>query len=226
MHSKYYNNKGEEVPSVTTIIGRHSSAPYLVTWANNLGLKGIKNTEETNKACVTGTLTHSFIENFLINRDFNEEEVIEKVLTEENIDSDLYFSVLVPEAKKAFRNFLRYFSENKLEPVELELKLSSSSYNFGGTIDFYGKLNKQFIVADFKTAKSIQGKNFIQLAAYATLLKENGYIDVEKAVVIRVDKQKDVFNVKEVGIEELRQYWQVFRLYLELEKHNKVLKFI
>ena len=59
-HIRYKNKDGKVVPGTTTIIS-NLAKPYLIKWANNLGLEGIDSDSVKEMAGDVGTLTHERI---------------------------------------------------------------------------------------------------------------------------------------------------------------------
>ena len=63
-HTKYVNSNGQEVPSVTQILGVINK-PALINWANKMGLQGIKTSEVLRNTADIGTLAHEIIEKWI-----------------------------------------------------------------------------------------------------------------------------------------------------------------
>ena len=56
-HIRYKLKDGTVVPGATTITGLLNK-PFLITWANRLGLEGIDSTKYRDAAADIGTLAH------------------------------------------------------------------------------------------------------------------------------------------------------------------------
>ena len=63
--STYFNEFGHPVPRVTSILSRMIHSDALMSWANYIGMKGIKYREFMNQASVIGTNAHNAIERYL-----------------------------------------------------------------------------------------------------------------------------------------------------------------
>jgi len=202
-HTIYKNKADEIVPGVTTVLGILNK-PALVKWANNLGLQGIDSTKYVSDLASIGTLTHSMIEGHLM--------ASPPDLSEYSPDE-------ITKAKVAFEKYLKWEKEQKLEPILIEKLLVSELFQFGGQIDLYAKLNGKRCLIDFKTCKTIYPEHMYQLAAYQSLLIENGFA-VNSALILRVGRdESEGFEVKEAG--DLQKDWQIFEHALEIYKLKK-----
>jgi len=56
-----YRLRGEIVPSVTTVLGVINK-PWLVSWANNLGLEGVSSEDYVDRTAQQGTIAHMMIQ--------------------------------------------------------------------------------------------------------------------------------------------------------------------
>ncbi len=193
VHTVYKTKDGKRVCGVTTFLSMLAK-PALIHWAWNLGCKGEDYRKVRDKAASIGTIAHYLIECYL---------------KKEEADLSDYSSADIEKAKKAMEAFLDFEKVNKLEPIKLELPLVSEKYRFGGTIDCYGKLNGKLCLIDFKTSNGVWPEMRVQIAAYAELLKENGY-KVEDIHLLKIDKESGEFShyqYKDLSIE-----WKFFKL--------------
>ena len=60
-HIRYKTSTGAVVPGTTTITGLLAK-PFLITWANRLGLEGIDSTKYRDEAADIGTLAHAMVQ--------------------------------------------------------------------------------------------------------------------------------------------------------------------
>lgn len=172
-HTMYFNKCGEEVPSVTTVL-KLLNKPQLVKWANYLGFHNLNVDSVLEESATLGTLIHS-----LINSILSKHLII--YIPDGNIPTKLIYSYI--------NRFKIWYNTNNIEPIFLEKSISSD--RFGGTIDFYGKVNEKYTIIDFKTSKKIRLSMFFQLAFYTILLEELGY-EVEQVGILLVNpKFKD-----------------------------------
>ncbi len=173
-HTQYYLKSGDQAPGVTTVLGVLSK-PFLVKWANNLGLKGIDSSKFTNKMASIGTITHLMVMCHLSGT---------------SPDLSEYSQQDISIAENCMLSFLEWEKEHKLEPVILEIPLVSDIYGYGGTPDFIGLVNGRLELLDFKTSNAIWDSNFYQLAAYRQIAIEHGH-KVERARILRIGRDSN-----------------------------------
>ena len=102
-------------------------------------------------------------------------------IPQENIRSSVVYSYI--------NRFRIWYDTNDVRPILLEKSISSDE--FGGTIDFYGEINGEYTLLDFKTSKKIRLTMFIQLALYVILLEELGYKIDRVGILLVNPKFKD-----------------------------------
>jgi hypothetical protein len=194
-HTRYYNKNNIEVPSVTTIL-KILNKPGLVYWANYLGFKHLKVDDELEYTSYIGTRVHTIINSIMLNRYI--------ILTE---NTDVLLNI-----KKSLTNFRLWYNNNEIEPIFMEKSFFSEK--FGGTLDFYGKINNEFCIVDYKTSKDIYPTMFIQLALYYILLKEYNYHVDKVGIVLTGYKSK--LKTKFINIHELTPYIEIGVLLVDL----------
>jgi hypothetical protein len=204
-HIRYKNKDGIIVPGVTTILSVMAK-PALKYWANKLGLQGIEVNKYVDILADAGTLAHSMVECKLKNIECNTYEYSQH-------DIDL--------AKNSINSFDNWLEQNKFESIFLEKEFVSEQYQFGGTIDIYGKLNEKLTLIDLKTSKAIYSEMETQACAYALLLEENN-CEVEQIIILRIGRTKsEKFEERIVDNVELHQ--RRFIVCRELYNLNKEL---
>jgi hypothetical protein len=206
-HTVYKNSKGEVVPSCTTIL-QVLNTPSLLYWANKIGKEGRWYSTEMAMYGRIGTLAHALIEKYFKGGQPDFKEKLNACTDNEKV-----------QAFKAYTNFLAWIEENSVDIEESELQLVSERFGFGGTIDFYGIINRQLVLLDFKTSNYFNKKMFLQLAGYVLLLQEHGY-DVEGVMVLKLSKTANSFEVKKKSIEELEDYFKLFKYCVATSKLN------
>lgn len=170
-HTIYKNKDGKRVPGVTTALGELNK-PFLVRWANQLGLKGIDSTIYVDEAASAGRLAHAMILDDLrgIKPDLKE-------FTQYEIDA----------AENSFIKYLDWKKRHTIEPILTEMPFVSEAYQFGGTPDCYGFLDDRLTLLDFKTSKAIYDEHWIQVAAYRALLSEAGH-DCDEVRILQIGR--------------------------------------
>jgi hypothetical protein len=202
-HQAYALN-GKEVPSVTTILGIISK-PYLMKWANNLGLRGKSLADENKHTFGIGTLLHAKIEGFLKNTE---------------VDTFGYTPTQRTIAEACFKKFLKWWeSQEKITAIYIE-KSFVSKRGYGGTVDAFLEINGLPTIVDWKTSKAISSDYYIQLSAYIQLLEDNGE-EPKQVAILRTPKDDSiaeyvVFDAKEVKEAYFKVFESAMRLYNDL----------
>lgn len=191
-HTVYKTSDGQKVPGATTITGLLNK-PFLITWANRLGLEGIDSTKYRDEAAEVGTLAHA---------------MVQAHLQGETVDETQYTAQQVDLASNAVLSFFAWEKSHNLEPLMLEVQMVSDKHLYGGTVDCYGVLDNVFTLIDFKTGKSIYDEFFVQTAAYAELLKEHGH-PVEQIRILRIGRD-ETEGFEERSITTWDKYYEIF----------------
>lgn len=192
-HRRYKTSDGKIVPGATTITGLLNK-PYLVKWANNLGLEGIDSSTYTDEAAKIGTLAHA---------------MIQADLQDMEVDRDQFSPVQVDLAENAVLSFYEWKKRHTIKPIHCEVPFVSDRLRYGGTVDCYCELDGKPTLLDFKTGKAIYEEYFVQLAAYAELLKENGY-PVEECRILRVGRDATE-GFEERSVADTRVWFGIFQ---------------
>lgn len=167
-----YNNI--KVPRVTEVLHKMIEEESIILWANKLGLQNKDYLETLNIYADIGTKTHEAINNF-----FNNDTI--------NVNTPYY----------PFNSFLKYINEtnksnHKIKYHSSEVPLSNKY--FGGTYDALLYIDDQLTLVDFKTSSVVGYKFFIQLGAYAILLKEIKNIDLDKVMILQLNRKQVCYN--------------------------------
>ena len=218
-HRKYMNKEGNSVPSVTQILSVVAK-PYLIPWANKLGLEGIKLSEYNEGITGIGTLVHRKIEAYL-NGEF--------------MDDSGYPEEIRKQSDTVFNKFLRWESENVVELMASEIPMSWDMY--GGTLDAVITLNGVVTLIDWKTSKEIYPEYFSQLCAYHYLIsngqtpdgKELDFLSgkIEQIAVLQVPKEEGeaVLKTMLVSSDDFSVAFKYFMVCKELYNLKKKYKF-
>jgi hypothetical protein len=173
-HIKYKLADGTNVPGVTTITGQYNK-PFLVGWANRLGLEGTDSMKYTEQAQKIGSAAHHMIESKLRN-----EEPRLREFTQEQIERAMY----------GFSEFERWQSEHIVEPILTETPFISERLKYGGTLDLYAKVDGTPNLVDFKTSADLYPEHGWQIGGLWNLLRENGYA-VGGARILRIGRSEE-----------------------------------
>lgn len=205
-HTKYIGLDGGQVPGTTTALNILNK-PFLVPWANKLGLQGIDSTKYKDKMADIGTLAHLFIMNHLRG---------------EETDTSDFSQNDVKLAKNCFASYLAWEKPHELKPVMIEKPLVSDKYHYGGTPDCLGFLDDELVLIDFKTGKAIYPEMMYQLAAYSQLVREQDHV-IKKARILRIGRD-DNEGFEERTISNLDREFEVFLHCLSIYNLQKELK--
>ena len=205
-HPKYYV-EGEEVVSVTTVIGGNLgwSKYGLLAWTRKMALAGTDPNTIKNDAASVGTLTHKMAENHILG---------------ESTNLFIYTEDEVARAKIGYQAFLDW--ETKFKPIylETEVRLTSPTYGYGGTVDLVVSLDGVTTIVDLKTSNYIYKEHTIQLAAYKHLYEENTG-GVKHCAILKLDKSGKGFEYHPISDDKLDAGFEAFKLCLILNKLKK-----
>lgn len=197
-HIVYKTSDGKRVPGATTITGLLNK-PYLIKWANNLGLEGIDSSKYTDEAAAIGTLAH---------------EMVQADLQGYKVDTSMYSPIQVSLAENSVLSFLEWKSRHRIEPIICEVPMVSDKLRFGGTVDCYCMMDGVPTLLDFKTGKAIYDEYFVQVSAYKELLLEAGH-PVERVQILRIGRD-ETEGFEERAITDTTKYFNIFANLLDI----------
>lgn len=149
-----------KVPGVTTILGRYKESGGLLQWAFQQGASGASSLyEKRDEAGEVGTYAHALVDAHL------RQEEIPPAPTG-------FTAEQIGQAGQAYKAFLEWMENSKLEIHSMETPLVSERYRFGGTPDGEAKSPKGLAIADWKTGNGIYPEMLLQLVAYDILIEE------------------------------------------------------
>ena len=183
-HQQYFNAKGVRLPGVTTLVGLIDK-PFLAPAANRLGLQGIDSVKHWAELAIIGRCVHEMIFCNLA-----------------NFKSDLndYTARQIGQAKNAFSKFREWKKHHTIEPILLEEPLVSEKYQFGGTMDIYGKVDGRLELIDAKSGSGIWPDMWFQMAGYYLLLQENRFpVAARRILNIGRDETEDFAEELRLG---------------------------
>ena len=205
-HTIYKTSDGKRVPGATTITGLLNK-PFLIAWANKLGLEGVDSTKYRDEAADIGTLAHALIQAHLEGSE---------------LDTSEYGKLQIDLAENAVLSYLEWEKNHDVNPILLETPLVSDTRLYGGTVDCYCMLDGEPTLVDFKTGKAIYDEYFVQTAGYAELLKEHGH-PVSKIVILRVGRDEtEGFETRFVS--DYSKYFEIFEHLNAIYQLKKILK--
>ena len=202
----YLDSKNHPVPSVTTVLNKTSNKKDSIQqWRNRVG------EEEANRiikqSTDIGTMVHEALELYLNEQEWrnfsdNEDGVLAERMTEKFIESGLN-------------------SITEVWGLEVGLILDGL---YAGTADCVGKINGVPSLIDFKTARKMKKREwiedyFLQCCAYANAHNVMFDTDINQIVILMIDRNLifQEFIVKPTEFNILTRLWKK-RL---IEFHNK-----
>lgn len=197
-HTVYKLQDGSRVPGATTITGLLNK-PYLVKWANDLGLEGIDSSKYRDEAAVVGTLAHA---------------LVQENITGEKVDLSQYSAMDIDLAENSVLSFLEWRKTHVLKPIVCEVPLVSEKMRYGGTVDCYCDLDGVPTLLDFKTSKQVYDEYFVQLSAYKELLEEHGY-PVKTCKILRIGRD-ETEGFEERTVMHTDRYFTIFSDLLDI----------
>ena len=199
-HQSYvYNEK--QLPSVTQCISMINK-PYLVAWANKLGLAGTKTSDEMKRVTTIGTLAHAYIQAFLETKivEFEPQNEEERVIS--------------TTALQCFSKFLAFYDEYKPTTLECEKRVVNGL--FGGTMDYIARIGDENYIIDFKTSDRVSNDYLLQLSAYYELSKETPH-EISKLGILSLPKELAApYQFHVYTVEEIQPFYRYFTAAREL----------
>lgn len=233
--ARYVLKDGSIVPSVTTIIGRFKESGALIHWAAGQAadhvLKGVQAEIRAGSSAISPEMVASLCASaksaYRDTRDaageaghaahaMIEADILGHPVTIEGAPE------LVAKARSAYNAYRTWADGQKVEFLWTEKPMVSESHRFGGTPDALARIGGKVCLLDWKTSNSLYADYLIQLAAYATLIRENEGIHVEGFYLCRFAKENADFAAH--FFPELNDAWRMFELLREAYELDKALK--
>ena len=196
----YLDNKDNQIPSVTTVLDNMSDKKASIeSWRLRVGNEEADRVMK--KATDIGSMVHLALENYL----HNEEEDI--------FTNDTNGSI----AKKIYQKFINDVVGEITEVYGLEVNLFLENL-YAGTADCVGTINGIESIIDFKTARKIKQKEwiddyFLQGCAYANAHNVMFNTKISQVVILMVDRDLiyKKFLIKDA---EFKHFTNFFSIYL------------
>ncbi len=192
---QYTDGQGDPVPSVTTVLGDTGDKTALIAWRKRVG--NAEATRISTESAGLGTKVHNALEKYILQEDYeikgnNHISVMAKNMVNEMIDKGLG-------------------KVDELYGVEVGL-IAQGLY--AGTADGIGMHEGEECIIDFKTAKKIKKREwiedyFMQGCAYALAHNEMFKSNIKKVVILMVDREGKFaeFTIKDDEFTEYCNKW-------------------
>ena len=209
--SPYKDQNGMRLPGVTTITGQELgwNKGVLISWANKKGLEGIETGAMMDDLAQIGTLAHQI--------------VMDKIRKIETDASD-YSKNQIDKALNCLKSYNNWMKDKVVEPILLEERLISEVHKFGGTPDFYGKVDGVLTLIDYKTGSGLYDEYLVQVGGgYLILLEELGH-KVEAIELLNIPRSGgESFQVRVIPQDNWVYCKKIFMNCLENYKTKKKL---
>ena len=204
--TKYINEEGNRVPSVTTIISQHLgwNKNALLAWTKRMMLGGQDSDKVLSEAGDIGTLLHLLIEGHQQGFD---------------VDTKDYSYNQEKAAMKAFAGYLQWYEKKKYKSLANELVLVNEEMQVGGTIDSIGKMSDNLVVVDWKTSSYLYPENKIQLSAYCYMYEQaQPKAKISHGLVMRFGKDDGKFHQHVIKREKLETGIEIFKALVKISQ--------
>tara|TARA_Y100000004_G_scaffold169072_1_gene203037 strand:- start:785 stop:1453 length:669 start_codon:yes stop_codon:yes gene_type:complete len=192
---QYTDGTGEPVPSVTTILSDTGDKTALIAWRKRVG--EAEATRISTESAGLGTKVHNSLEKFILQEDYE-------------IKGNNHISIMA-------RNMVDEMIAKGLSKVDelygVEVGLIAQGL-YAGTADGIGLHEGEEAIIDFKTAKKIKKREwiedyFLQGCAYALAHNEMFESQIKKVVILMVDREGKFaeFTIKDDEFTEYCNKW-------------------
>ena len=167
----YYDDKGNFVPSVTTILEAYPKDAHFFKWLKEVGSDADAIRDEAGRR---GSVVHQLTEMY----DAGEEVSLL------NMDGNLQYKML---EWSMFERYVEFSTRFKPEIIMSEQNFDNSFLGFAGTLDRVIKMNGMTYLIDIKTSNVIHDSYWLQLAAYRELLLQNMGMEVDFVGILHLN---------------------------------------
>jgi hypothetical protein len=206
-----YTWNGKFIPGVTTVLKRLDK-PALIQWAANMASSYVlenlppdASKEQLELVCKEAKTAHRRFASQAA--DIGTE--VHK-LAEDIISGRPYETPSSEQAQKGADAFLEWYRSRSINPFALEQMVFSKRWYYAGTVDFFGEINQELCVLDFKTSSGLYPEMILQLCAYAIAIEEEQGMDtrINTGYIVRLDKKTGKFAAYRINLADLyRDTW-------------------
>ena len=206
--SVYLDKHGEQLPSVTQVLGAVWAKPALVAWAHREGAAGRPLNKARDDAAEAGTAAH---------------EIILARIGGASADLSRYSKEAGSAARISDHHAQAWIAEHEFQPIVVETALVSTKMGYGGTPDWYGLLDGIPTVLDIKTG-GLYPEQLVQVAAYRLLLIEAGH-KVEQLLLLRAPRTLSgrAETMQRMGEEVIAPYTRCWAAAMEMYAVRRII---
>ena len=216
----YRNAKGEEIPSVTTVLGATTPKPALVGWAYKRGQENLPLYASRDVAGEIGQSVHDAVEEFEYSGALPTfAELRNEAMGEEKIAPR-------ESARLAFDKYRDWRAWSRFNILAMEVPLVSERLGFAGTPDTIAIRDGKLTLLDWKTSGGIYAEYLLQIAAYALLWEDLRGGHFEGFEILRLAKDGSDFEHRAWTRAELEEanVFSAWRRSLELYTFQSPIK--
>lgn len=204
---QYTGEDNNPVPSVTTILSATGDKSGLIAWRKRVGEQ--EATRISSEAAGLGTKVHNAIEKYILGEEYE--------IKGNNVISEM--------ARPMVNNMITEGVSKVDEIWGVEVGLIAKGL-FAGTSDCIGVYEGKPTIIDFKTARKIKKREwiedyFMQGCAYAIAHNEMFETDINRVTIFMIDREGDFkeFTIEGDEFEEYTKKWlQRLEDYYKLQK--------
>ena len=199
------NADGEEefAPSVTYVLSStYPMGPGLALWRGTVGNEQADLVIE--RALEDGSFVHNAIADMWDGKATSSEEIVAQFKPKRSL-----------KVKRSLKAFLDWYEEFQPEHIAHEYVTWHPQYNYAGTVDLKCIIDGEEFLVDFKTSKSVGGKEKAQIVAYG-LADPNP--DIKLAILQLGNSTKKRYTFSVLKPEDVDKYRRQFLLSLQMFK--------
>ena len=193
----------EFVPSVTYVLSStYPMGPGLAMWRGTVGNEQADLIIE--RALEDGSYVHNAIADMWDGGEVSGDDIVSTFKPKRSL-----------KVKRSLQAFLDWYDEFRPEHLDHEYITWNEGYGYAGTVDLKCKIDGEEFLIDFKTSKSIGGKERSQIAAYG-LADSNPDIHLALLQLGNTTKKRYTFSV--LSKEDIEKYREQFLTALKMFK--------
>jgi hypothetical protein len=164
----FVNEKGEEIfyPSVTTVLANYPVGYGYINW-----LKDVGHSAEiiAARAAEAGQVVHNACAELMKGKTINYRSFIYA------LELKYHGNAFTLEEWRGVLKFVDFWRGFQPEYLGTDFSVYSHAHQFAGTVDLYVKIKDEHWLIDIKFTNSIWAEHYLQVAAYATAMREAGF---------------------------------------------------
>jgi len=128
--------------------------------------------------------------------------------------------VIDEDISPCLNEFMNWKANNRIEFVSGDTPVASIKHGYGGKLDAIGKIGKDIVLVDWKSARGAWDTMGLQVAGYSLALKEQYGIKASKLMIVRLIKELP-YGVEESIVPDIKVSQEAFLAAKELSRLMK-----